>query len=104
MYNSSNVCLSCPSVCTSCISSINCTSCQSDLLLYNSYCIQSCPDTYAVIINGICTKCSDTYCHKCYDNDVCFNCVADYSLLNGACLSRCPFGYVTNGTHCIDVA
>ncbi len=101
MYNNTNICLSCPTECSSCSSTVVCTGCTSPYLLYNSFCITTCPETHAVVISGACTKCSDINCHKCFDNDVCYNCVSDYSLLNGACLSVCPTGYKTNGTDCI---
>jgi hypothetical protein len=56
-----------------------------------------------VLVDGVCTKCTDTFCNKCYDSDICYNCISGYSLLNGACLGTCPTGYETNGTHCLDI-
>jgi len=100
MYNDTSVCQECPTECSTCTSKVVCTNCTSSYVLYSNFCITKCPDTHAVIVSGVCTKCSSTNCHKCYDNDLCYNCISDYSLLNGACLSACPAGYATNGTHC----
>jgi hypothetical protein len=52
MYNNSNVCLACPSKCSACQSSIICTGCQSPYVLYNKFCVDSCPETHAVLFNN----------------------------------------------------
>ena len=101
-YNISGKCMPCPANCSGCTGPNTCTGCIDTFVLYTGFCITRCPSTHAVIINSVCTACSDSHCHQCDSSDVCTACDSDYSLLNGNCLGTCPGGYETNGTHCID--
>ena len=101
-FDQSGSCKACPTNCSSCTGSNSCTTCIDTFVLYTGFCITNCPMTHSVIINSVCTLCSDSNCHLCDSADVCNQCNSDYSLLNGNCLGNCPSGYETNGTHCID--
>jgi hypothetical protein len=102
-FDQSGLCVDCPTACSACTSLTSCNSCLNSYLLYNGFCITTCPDTHAVVVSQVCTACSGSNCHQCTSSDVCTMCNNQFSLLNGACLGSCPSGYKTNGTHCIDL-
>jgi hypothetical protein len=102
-FNQSGICQQCPSQCLSCSSLSSCNTCNNGFYLYNSFCVATCPATFAIIVGQTCTQCSGSNCHECTAADVCTMCDNKYSLLNGACLNTCPAGYNSNGTHCIDI-
>jgi hypothetical protein len=79
-YLSNTTCASCPSNCISCISSISCTTCNSNYYFYNSNCYSDCNIiSYQYDSkNGICVLCP-TGCDTC-NGTTCYSCLSSYSL------------------------
>jgi len=105
-------CQSCPQGCLTCIyfssnQTYQCTSCVTNLYLYNSICNPNCPPaTYASPTSYTCLNCNIAGCQTCYLNNSlqvqCITCQASYYLLNsGICVTNCPQGYSVSGASCI---
>ena len=103
MYELAGTCSSCASVCSTCSSASNCSACSGANLLYNSFCVASCPSSASVISNGACQACSTLNCFECTSGDVCTTCNSGFLFFNTVCISDCPSGYETNGTHCVSI-
>jgi len=94
-------CTSCTSPCSSCLSSTNCTDCAQDYYLFESQCMQYCPNgSYAVNASGIieCLNCS-TSCSTCSSSaSNCTTCSNSTYLLNNSCVNStgCSNGTFAN--------
>lgn len=76
----------------------NCTSCDPVSLyvyLFNSNCLQSCPDLYYENV-ATCALCSslNINCDYCVNQTYCEKCNLGFVFFNGQCLANTPVGYV----------
>ena len=85
------VCNLCDSNCKTCYDkSDKCSSCSTNLYLYNNKCDVSCPsNTWP--ISGYCISCGSD-CEICSDKDKCERCKLNY-LHEEKCIENCPIGY-----------
>ena len=95
------LCQPCATGCTACEESITkCTSCDSGSYLYNSQCLQQCPDGFYGN-NGVCTPC-DPSCGTCFGGspNQCSSCDSNYLTPSKTCSPACPDGYYADpSTH-----
>lgn len=76
MINVNNICTDCDPNCLTCSGvPSNCTSCNSNLLLYLNQCLSKCPDYYYENGNS-CTSCAaqNIGCGNCSDANHCLSC------------------------------
>lgn len=82
-YNSSNICMQCPSTCLTCNASV-CITCQFYAYRYLTTCVSDCQNTsLPITIETYCTSCAEVpYCQSCQtsasSNFVCFVCIYPY--------------------------
>ena len=109
-YNSSGLCLGCPSSCLTCYlssSGLSCTSCNSTLYSLSEQCLTTCPSGYysstspqsqliCLLCSPICAECSllSTNCTVCksvnYTSPACvsLNCSSNqYEAIDGSCVN-----------------
>lgn len=93
-----NLCITCSPNCTNCTSALNCMSCSSSSILYQGYCISSCPSGFTNI-NQTCLPCL-TGCRLCGPMYNCTSCGSGFTLLSsGTCVvtpNNCSNGYYLN--------
>ncbi|KAL4499149.1 hypothetical protein ABPG72_017051 [Tetrahymena utriculariae] len=89
-------CLKCHSQCKTCTGpQINqCLSCQNGKYLYNSNCVEQCPDGSFLNKQRECQQCNST-CQTCSDDRVysCLTCPQQLVFQEGYCLLECTSGY-----------
>jgi len=98
-----NVCLLCPSSCTQCVSTTNCTQCKNSLYTTpNCTSPANCTTGY-LASNGTCQSCN-SQCLTCYGSQSyeCLSCPSGQVLTNGQCILNCPSGSVKNGSACVN--
>ena len=88
------ICFHCPAGCKDCTSATNCTSCNTNLVLYLTdtinYC--DCPSRQYGTITGFNVSCSacSLSCNNCkYNSTYCTSCNPFTYLMNGTCISNC---------------
>lgn len=98
-YKKGIECLDCSSECETCISSNKtCLSCATGYFLYNTQCIQKCPDYITVQGSNSCIDCDSNckYCSGAIKN--CTACDSGKVLQNNACKPVCDTGYIVLGS------
>ena len=101
---SNRICKTCDVSCKTCngITSFNCTSCVSSLILFQSSCVTSCPTGYFSNISGLCYPC-DSSCLSCTGPlaSNCLSCSNNTSYLeNSVCVQVCNSNLFPRGdTH-----
>ncbi|KAM3135886.1 hypothetical protein pb186bvf_012015 [Paramecium bursaria] len=94
----------CTNDCTGVVSGKYClTDCPSNLVLYQSNCIQSCPKGF-YIDNNQCASCP-SQCILCTAQNSCSSCSIGYYLNNQQCITSCPIGLYGDPTRriCVNV-
>ena len=98
LESTTNTCITCSSNCLNCTSTMNCLICSSNLILYQGYCISSCPTGYTNI-NQTCLACL-TGCKVCGPLYNCTTCSSGFTLSsNNSCVvppNNCSNGYYLN--------
>lgn len=91
-YPSLYTCLPCVSLCVTCLSELQCTSCVTGKYLYGYSCVGACnPGMTVSVINNIstCILC-DSSCRTCITPSYCTSCYTSTYLYNGTCIPSCP--------------
>jgi len=97
LHTSTSTCITCSPRCLSCTSATSCLVCNSSFVLFQGYCLSSCPTSYAPS-NGTCIKCPSS-CRTCLTITHCISCQLGLILVNGSCVSppnNCTNGYFLN--------
>jgi proprotein convertase subtilisin/kexin type 5 len=90
-YLSNGSCLDCSTNCVQCLNSTVCQSCVSSYL-YNSSCLQICPNLTYPDISLQCLACV-LPCETCLDSQTCVTCITGYLLYLTYCVTSCPDQY-----------
>jgi proprotein convertase subtilisin/kexin type 5 len=84
-------------ICSGCLTcsgtTTTCTSCSGSKYLYNSQCVDTCPEGSYSSGND-CYSCLST-CVTCSSSGSCITCQNNYYKFGSLCLSSCPSGYCT---------
>ncbi len=93
-------CYDCNPICNRCSgpNDNQCSSCKLGTL-YNSSCVNTCPETY-YISNDKCNICVSP-CLTCYSSSDCLSCISKMRYLNNRCYFICPKGYYIDGNNCL---
>ncbi|EAR95046.2 TNFR/NGFR cysteine-rich region family protein (macronuclear) [Tetrahymena thermophila SB210] len=99
-----NQCQKCDSSCKECSGTSNtqCTSCISQLILFNNQCLSQCPSGYFISqSSNQCVPC-DQSCESCSGqlSSNCLSCKPGTFLISNQCISKCPDGYFQNNQEC----
>ena len=98
-YNSGSECVACNSLCPTCESSTNCTSCViSHPFNNNGVCLEVCPPSYYPDTTFSCQVCSGG-CIKCTSSTQCTECSTG-NLYSGQCQAECPTGWYPSSSIC----
>eukprot|EP00795_Rhopilema_esculentum_P005914 gene5914-11255_t len=99
-YFENDACFPCHETCHSCDGKEfkDCLLCNDTLVLYNSTCIEECPDGFYKMTfekKSICVMCNEN-CKTCFERsmDQCISCYDDFVLQNGTCRENCTSPYV----------
>lgn len=84
-----------------CTSATNCSVCNASFYFFSNSCVLDCPNTHAVVVDRVCTKCSVPSCQECTNGDYCTICASPMLVYQGGCYSTCETNYGSNGTHCV---
>lgn len=96
LSTSTNTCINCSTSCISCSSSISCSACANSSVLYQGYCLSSCPSGF-INVNQSCASCPSG-CKTC-TSSACTSCSTGLTLSNGTCslpYNNCQNGYYRN--------
>lgn len=90
---SRRVCMPCPAQCKKCNSLLECTECESRLMLEEGRCVASCLHGHFRTDDYECLPCSSS-CSSCSGNaDHCVTCADSYLEFNQTCVEACPPGF-----------
>lgn len=90
---SRRVCMPCPAQCNECNSLLECTKCESRLMLVQGRCVSSCSPAHFQTDDYECLPCSES-CSSCSGNaDHCVSCADSYLEFNQTCVEQCPSGF-----------
>ena len=102
-----STCILCPVECSTCVSSVNCTSCAANYYLHNTACITDCPSGfYPINPSQVCGNCSGSnntgHCSTCLTINSCTSCQYPYYLQPSSklCVGTCTSSEVVINSTC----
>ena len=107
-----NTCTSCDAKCSKCTkSSTNCQGCNTGFFLYESSCVQTCPDGFVGVTSTELSSLTTPTCKECGTNckqcsatntNSCTECFNGYLLFDNQCVETCPdYNYIDSDYNCI---